>query len=391
VLGMQADAERLAREVVDRLRRAPDVYWNLATRGEALLLLGETRDAADCFRAALGCPDATEGALAATRLQLTRLAGAGLPAADEMLEILRAPPVACYVGPAGAPDIALDEPALGNDLRALIRQRGFAHLHGGLSGAAEILVAEAALAERASLHVALPCPVDDYAALALGANGAGDGSDASRLWRERFESCLAQAASLTIVNTRTPSTRDFPRALLNGHHYAAGQALLRADALMAPCQMIAFGNAEDTRSLPAHVREDWERTGRVSIAGPGIWPAAAQPVRLAADPWRPVVLVWLLAETNDGQLSARGIPEKAIAAAEAVVRAKAGQSTAVLRRLLAETGRRSRSPRFRRASMPRSNSPGPCLRRSGRRGLRFRSRSTSAPCCPPAASRTKTG
>ncbi|HWL83761.1 MAG TPA: TRAFs-binding domain-containing protein [Roseomonas sp.] len=330
VLGLQADAEKLAKQVVERLRRAPDAYWNLATKGEALLLLGEVKDAADCFRAAMGCADATEGALAATRLQLTRLAGVGLPAADEMLAILRAPPVACYVGPAGTSDPALNAPALNNELRALIRERGFAHLHGGLGGGAEILIAEAALAEKASLHVALPCPVDDYAALALGSSGG----DEAQPWRERFESCLAQAASLTIVNTRAPSARDFPRALLNGHRYAAGQALLRADALMAPCQMISFGNADAAPGLVAAVREDWESAGRTAIAGPGIWPAGAQSARLTADPWRPVVLAWLLAESNDGQLSARGIPEKAIAAAEAVVRANAGQSTAVLRRLL---------------------------------------------------------
>ncbi len=54
----------------------------------------------------------------------------------------------------------------------------------------------------------------------------------------------------------------------------------------------------------------------------------------ASNPWRPVVFAWLVAETNDGQLTARGIPEKAIAAAETLFRATSDRSAPVVRRSL---------------------------------------------------------
>ena len=89
----------MANEILNKLARNPQSYWDLTTKGEALLLMGDQERAADCFRAAATCPDAVEGSVAATRRQLSRLSAAKIPAAREMAEILRAHPVGVYAGP----------------------------------------------------------------------------------------------------------------------------------------------------------------------------------------------------------------------------------------------------------------------------------------------------
>jgi hypothetical protein len=144
--------------------------------------------------------------------------------------------------------------------------------------------------------VVLPFPVEDYVTAMVAPAGVR--------WRERFEECLARASSLTVLAQKPPPARDLEAAFTQSARYAAGQALLKADALMADCVTLAAGAAQ------ASMKES-----------PG--------------PCRPVVFAWLLrADGGDSQLSARGISDEVVEATEALLRETVGPHTFVLRRLL---------------------------------------------------------
>jgi CRP-like cAMP-binding protein/tetratricopeptide (TPR) repeat protein len=320
VLGKPADGRKLAQQVIAKLPKKPSAYWDLAAAGEAHLLLGEPARAKESFEAALVCADAFEGSVAATRLQLTRLAAAKIAGAAELLGVLPnhavvvigAPPVR---GASRAPDASALEAAA----RKNLRDHRVGHVYGAPATEAEIVIAEAALAEGAQLHIVLPLPVDDFlAAAALPADPpAAAGKDAARSWRERFEQCLAKAASLTILPIRLPPARETEAAFRHAHRHAAGAALLKADALLAPCLTLAAdGSAE---GVTAHLL--------TPNKPPEDHPADAT--------WRPVVFAWLLAESGDAPLSAKGIAAEAIGEIETIVQANVEPGTFVLRRVLA--------------------------------------------------------
>src|SRR5262249_11497587 len=89
------DAAQLAQRTLEKVVGAN--YWAEATRGEALALLGRTDEAAAAFAEASPAADAEPGAIAATRLQLSRLK-AFLPSAGRLLEALPQYGVAALTG-----------------------------------------------------------------------------------------------------------------------------------------------------------------------------------------------------------------------------------------------------------------------------------------------------
>ena len=342
-LGLPKEADALVGDVLKKFPRRAATYWDCATKGEALLLRGDTAAAAECFATALACPDAFEGSIAATRLQLSRLAHSGVHGARDMLAALPNRPVAVFSGPAmsgkdmdaGAQDAATETLAVA--LREYIRARRIGHVHGGLRAGAEIIAAEAAMAEGAALHVVLPTPVDDYMAAAVlpgepaRSATATRTSAGARTWRERFDHCLSHAASLTLMAQKTPPARESDAAFVQAFRYAAGQTLARADALLAPCLSIAIGDGEPATMLHA---SQWTTSGHEVVRFPCGWDAPAAVPR-AASPWRPIVLAWLLgADSAEGHLSARGVSETAIRDAEVGFAAAAGPDMFVLRRTL---------------------------------------------------------
>src|SRR5207302_7640193 len=110
-------------------------YWDLTTKAEAILLIGDAPRAAECFKAALACPDAVEGSAATTRLQLLRLSAANVPGAREMLDMLRVGSVGVYIGsnPSDGHRPAPETRVLRDALLALFADHRFGHIHGGLA------------------------------------------------------------------------------------------------------------------------------------------------------------------------------------------------------------------------------------------------------------------
>ncbi|MCC7345836.1 MAG: DUF4071 domain-containing protein [Variibacter sp.] len=312
VLGRPSEGRTLAQEVLAKLPRNARTYWDLAAAGEAHLLLGDPKRAQESFKAALACADAFEGSVAATRLQLKRLAAARIAGASELLAALPNHAVLAYAPAADSIPTAAAAAALAEAARAALRAQSVGHVYGTLASPAEIVVAEAALAEGAALHVVLPLPADELcAAVALPSQAGAAGPS----WRGRFDQCLVGASSLTLLPLRPPPARELAAALAHARRYAMGAALVKSDALLSPCQrLVAGGTGGDVRLAP--------------LAAEAVEGAKGDAI------WRPAVFTWLLSATGEAHLSARGVAPETIETAEALVRGSVEEGTAIVRRVL---------------------------------------------------------
>jgi adenylate cyclase len=100
IAGDLAAGRELAQELLRQLGPAVRGYWALATRAEALVLLGRLPDAEAALAAAAREPDAAVGMRASTWQQFRRLAAALRFDATPLLQALRGPPVAIIAGEA---------------------------------------------------------------------------------------------------------------------------------------------------------------------------------------------------------------------------------------------------------------------------------------------------
>lgn len=216
--GDRAQAEEIAREVLERIAREPDEpetpYWRAATEAEALLLLGRTDDARAALEAAVAAaPRAWEDHASTLRQFVAIHAALGTDAG--WVDMLRPPRSLHFAAgtPDGADPDAAPAPALAADI-------GFGF--GALAAGAELLTAEALLERGAELHVVLPSDAESFAARFVDPHGAA--------WRERFDAALAAAESVRCVRPlhRPPDSATIALAARIAH----GAALLNARRLM---------------------------------------------------------------------------------------------------------------------------------------------------------------
>lgn len=306
--GLAGDAarrSRLAKEIIRQIGNRPTGYWAPATLGEARLLLGETEAAGAAFAAANTEPDATDGHRSSTRLQISRI-GADLGiATDTLLEALPVGSTAVYAGPLFRGKLLDDEAQA--DLEAVVRagtetvlaEENVRHAYGALACGADIVMAEAALAAGAELHVVLPYPVEEFETSSV---EIGSSSDAPHRWVERFRDCLRQSASLTTLVERPPEGRHLDAFYFHAFKLAAGLALIRAETLSARAVMIAVDDGRERGSIAG------------TAVAAGDWAAAGLPLRIiplamdnaktstaagVKDPFRPVIFLWPVNEALD--------------------------------------------------------------------------------------------
>lgn len=186
------EVERRARRVLlllpDTADLAPsELYFVEATRAEALLLLGDTERAATALRTAREHDPLNYTAHASTLRQFQRIAAyrsLHLPWLDQ----LQPPLAAHFCGPLFEADgerAALDEVA------EWLRQADIAFGYGALAAGADIVFAEALLAEGAELHVRLPVEAGRFEDASVRPFGAA--------WQTRFRTCLDGAHSVEII------------------------------------------------------------------------------------------------------------------------------------------------------------------------------------------------
>ncbi len=249
-------------------------YWFQASRSEALLVLGDVDAAAAALAEAArrdGGPEADAGTRGVTRRQLRLIAAhAGRDAA--FLAELPVPAVIHYTGhmlPTGAGDATarlVFERRLAERVRAILDQRPIGHGHGSLACGADIIVAEVLLERGAQLHVVLPFDAESFKRRSVRAGGPG--------WAERFDRCLAAAASVTYTADRAYPSDDLDFRC--AAHRAMGRALLQADQFDGEAAQLAV----------------WDGGPATGDGGTAVdvadWAAGARPQIRVECPWRGV-------------------------------------------------------------------------------------------------------
>jgi len=271
-------ASRLAGEVLDLLSprianpedRAADRYWVLATTLEAHLVRGDLDAAhalADQVVAAAGRDDA---ALATTGRQLERIVAAKKLDAG-VLGAFELPTVVHYLGETIAR--ASEEhgrfrgaqtATVAADIAALLAGMRIGAAYGSLAPGADILFAEALLAQGVAINVVLPFATADFIEQLVGPAGED--------WAARFEVCLAQAKTVRFATEDAYLGDDqlFPYC----SSLAMGLASLCARHLNAPLTQLAVWDGDVDEAAFAGTAADlsaWHEAGlpvKVVALGP---------------------------------------------------------------------------------------------------------------------------
>ncbi len=262
--GEQGTAENLARQTLREVADSKD-YWGLATRAEALLVLGKSDEVTPVLKqaSALGV---SASAMASTKKQLLAVCAArGSDAC--LLDDLKLPSVVYYCGHRALDEeVAADLPAR---IVVQLTQLNAGFAFGSLASGGDILLAEAALAAGLELHVVLPYRAEDFVRTSVAPG-----------WKARFAACMSRARTVSYVIDNDVLEHDCVNALCGSH--AMGMARRHADALMTDiCQLAVWDGLPATAvaTTAAEVAQ-WSALGLASV----IIPPHGAPYRLAAAP-----------------------------------------------------------------------------------------------------------
>jgi len=261
LLGEQEAARALAGEVEATLaaRGVPLAGWDLLTAAEAALLRGDVAAARDRYAQAWAEAKHDTGRIASARRQLRLLARA-LPAAADMLPVLRASDVVAFTGHMidahDRPDPrfpAALEPAVAAALRERVAHWHAPAVFASAACGADILMLEAALDAGAEVNVVLPFPRDEFVRTSVAPGGEG--------WGKRFDTVLSRASRVILATTEGYLGDDVL------YEYAAllveGLATLRATQLETAPLLVAVlepGSPAHTGGT-RHAVERWRQAG----------------------------------------------------------------------------------------------------------------------------------
>lgn len=282
IAGDSSRAVALAREA-QRLtkptpaERAEESYWLAATLAEAALLLDDTTEAVDALGRAASVLPRDLAAWASTRRQLGLICDRkGLD--PGILDALPVPSVIHYCGHrvSGAGDERFPVravPVVKAEVAARLEARSVGFAYGSLASGADLIIAEAVLERGGEVHAFLPFPVEEFIRTSV--------LDAGGQWVRRFEVCLEQATSLTILGDGPYLGDDVLFQYCAS--VAMGRALIRAAFLTADVEQVAVWDrraADATTGTAADVAT-WRRRGESTHIIPsrseGADPSRAEP------------------------------------------------------------------------------------------------------------------
>lgn len=214
-------------------------HWDLATRGEALLLTGQVAPAAECYRRAGHLAGRRFGDIASMRRQL-RLLSTVDPQAQRALDQIPGPRVIAFSGHMiDTDDRALERfPAwLEDAVYGAIDAQASAALpliaYAQAACGSDILFCESLLARSQEVNIVLPFAVDDYIAQSVLPGGAR--------WVARFERVLAAATSVTLATEERYLGDD--SLFEHASNLIQGIAFLRARELAVAPEMLVVADS----------------------------------------------------------------------------------------------------------------------------------------------------
>ncbi|HEX8258396.1 MAG TPA: TRAFs-binding domain-containing protein, partial [Allosphingosinicella sp.] len=238
LLGGEPDAAQLvAGEVLELLRDQPEEgetpYWRVATRAEALLLLGRDYEASTSFVEAIAlAPEAWEDHASTLRQFALILDAQGKDSA--WLDAHR-PPRSLHFGGHMSFDAGVSRREhLDRKIAALLEEEKVGFGYGALAAGADIIVAEALVARGAELHAVLPGGAEAFAAVSVDPFGA--------VWRRRFDALLDRAATVRAV--RPLGAPPDPETIALADEIAMGAAAMNARRLESQALQLLVADAD---------------------------------------------------------------------------------------------------------------------------------------------------
>lgn len=262
VAGYAARSRELAGSIVELVAGNSTSYYTAATEAEAHLLCDDVGAAEAALVRAAAAHDGDYGALASTRRQL-RLICDLLAIDPDVLAPLAGPAVVHFCGHrlGEVRFTAGREGEVARRIAEAVRGARIGYAYGSLASGADILWAEAIMAAGGELHVVLPFARDEFVAWSVAPAGAA--------WVQRFERCLAGAASVRYATDDAFLGDDV--LFRYSSELAMGLALLRARYLDADVRQLAVwdgGSASGAAGTAIDVGT-WQRGGHaLTIVSP---------------------------------------------------------------------------------------------------------------------------
>lgn len=269
-------AVALAHDVARALPRSCDAVWDLATRAEAHLLVGDLDAAAHDYTETCARADDQAGVVASMRRQLALLSRV-LPSAAELLPLLPVSDVVAFAGhlldapgrarPRFPPSLV---PAVRTSLVARIAALRAPVVFSSAACGADLLFIEAALARGAEVNVVLPFARDDFVRSSVAI--AGDE------WVSRFDDALERAARIIMATDEQHLGDDVLYAnaaqLLEGLSRLRAAQLETVPSMLCVIDLAAPGHAIGTRGS----YERWKASGeRLDVVDLGALASASDP------------------------------------------------------------------------------------------------------------------
>ena len=260
-------------------------YYEAASRAEALFLIGDLDAARRRMDQALALAPRAYAAHASTLRQMEMLCGE-LGVDPSWLAPLRPPVCAHFTGHI---QNVRDE-RVRTHVDEMLRAERIGFGYGGLAAGADIVFAEALLDAGGELHVVLPLHRAAFVEVSVAPFGQG--------WVERFERCMARAASIRYAS-QDPYLGD-EQVFAYASQFAMGCAVLRAQTLATEAVQLAVW---DGRPAPGPARgaagmADWAPTGRRGVVIPIDRPVPASRVSSAVAPGSRAMKAMLFADVQ---------------------------------------------------------------------------------------------
>lgn len=260
IAGDHGQARAVAPAVLDSLSASgavglADAYYRAASRAEAYFILGRIDDAEQALAAAIAYDPTNYAAHASTLRQLDVIC-ACLRMDSAWLQRHSPPPALTYCGHM-FDDTTLAPGVYGtleNGIASALERLRPCAVFGALAAGTDLMVAEAALARGAELHVVLPMQEEAFIARSVAAFGAG--------WSARYDACKARAATFRLASQDTVSGDDAAFAFCS--EYAMGLAIRHAEILRTRAWQLAVWDGQHGGGLAgtsADVQR-WAATGR---------------------------------------------------------------------------------------------------------------------------------
>ena len=250
ILGDREGAARFAREVIASLPSEPTATWDLATLGEARLLLGDVDGATASYAAAFRAGAGNAGIVASMRRQLALIERV-LPVAAQIRDALPTPSVVAFAGHmVDAPGRLRSRfppelvPAVAAALRERVASLGNPTVYTSAACGADLLLIDAAIEAGAEVTVVLPFARADFVRVSVATGGDE--------WVRRFDRAIASAHRVVMATGESYLGDDV--LFENAAKLVEGLAALRAEQLQ-------------TRPLLLCVTDSSEATAPVAMGG----------------------------------------------------------------------------------------------------------------------------